>query len=587
MKIRIITYARVSSDKQAKEDTIARQRSVNLQTLERLKMSEPDLQVVGHFEDEGFNAESVDPKTDFWSQVIPLVQSKSITHIIVTSWDRIFRGKSSELRGKIEDAFRSSKITLVADNSLTVFSGDDTQARLTTSLLTNLGAINKLESVKIMHSGRRRKLQEEGEWFLSIVPFGFRLERELDGKKKRYRYPHVPEEAEIVRQIFEKYAGEGLGAVRLAEWAEATFPGSRLNYRDRNPNARINEKWDKQSIIRMLRNTMYAGELFVRFEPTEKVAGFSDQALEKVILVDPIIPKDLFLRAQKRLEAVREKLVDDRTPRKPDNWLHGLIECRECGQRLVGRLQKFRWYGCPGLHGTIFRADDLEERVAAILHEYVLDTANFQKTLDKAAAHTPPAEKEIESLERDLAKAEKEVGGIQGQLDNLTKALVKGLLDEEQYARTRAEILQDRKAVEDRLTVIQARLESLSRSKKETPAEKYRKVLPKIAKMSFSPQEYREILTGLEGKVVTKQVVRTADLEKDSGLLEELYLQGYIVLKDFRDVGRSPKWVYSRFGKNGRKVAVDWRPVIVFPWTEIRGWLPDGVEEVGLEKRED
>jgi len=285
----VVCYARVSSDKQAKEETIFRQHSINRVTLERFLRDNADKnpQHIGDFSDEGYNFETEDERTSFWRNIIPLVKDGRISHIITTNIDRIFRGESAELKGKVEDIFRRNNITILSDNSITVFSPDDTQGRLTTSIMTELGTISKLELVKVMHSGRRRRLAEEGEWFLSIAPYGYRIERLTDGRRKKYKYHIVEEEAEVVRSIFDMYTSprERLGANRIANEVNRLYPDSRKRFAERNPNFEINEKWDRQAVLRLLRATIYVGELDVTFGPSRKVSGFSSTVTSKTILV--------------------------------------------------------------------------------------------------------------------------------------------------------------------------------------------------------------------------------------------------------------------------------------------------------------
>lgn len=579
--IRIATYARVSSDKQAKEETVVRQQYVNASTLKRLMRDLEDYEPshVGDYSDEGYNFESIDEDTQFWGQVIPQIKKGSISHLIVPAWDRIFRGKSSELNGKIEDILRANKITLVADNGSTYFSSDDTQARLTTSLMTNLGVIQKLELVKVMHSGRRRKLEEEGEWFLSIAPYGYRIDRDFDGRKKKYTYTVVEEEASVVKEIFFLYTSQTqkLGSNRIAEIINKKYPQSRKYFAERNNNFRIKSEWDRQAIVRLLRTRMYIGELDVTFDPTPLVSGFSDVATNKTIFVDPIVPRKLFESAQNKIEAIREKLIDDRQPRRTENWLHGLIQCPLCDEKYVGRLQKFRWYGCPNLHGSIVRADDIEARVKEILDEFIFDTVRFGKLAEQASGNSGIF-KEVDRLSKEEAKQDKELKNLEGQLDALTLKNLKGIIDDEQYVRARNIINNEKASCLEVLKVTRFKMKNLSQQQEVNPKAQYQKILPLIVEKVLSPTDYRAILEGLHASVYMENIKVSIDINSaPKEVVNRLYKEGHLVLKDFINVGWSTTKIYNRYGKTGRKVPIDWRPIVKLPWVELRGWLPEGL----------
>ena len=68
---------------------------------------------------------------------------------------------------------------------------------------------------------RLSQIVQEGRFRGGIVPYGYRLEKQGRFNKKNHEVNEIlvdPDEAAVVRIIFEKYVYEGFGAQRLSRW---------------------------------------------------------------------------------------------------------------------------------------------------------------------------------------------------------------------------------------------------------------------------------------------------------------------------------------------------------------------------------
>lgn len=234
------------------------------------------------------------------------------------------------------------------------------------------------------------------------------------------------------------------------------------------------------------------------------------------------------------------------------------------------------------MHGTIYRAEDLESRVKDIINEFIFDVVNFKKLAEKATSKTGVI-KEFEKLKKDESRISKEIEDLNVQLDTLTRKFLspEKIIDDEQYVRVKNMLNEEKSGYSNRLKEIKFKLENLSRRMGESPKTQYERILPLVLSKGLNAQDYRKIMDGLEAVVTTKKVDVVGDLSTYSkDLIQQLYDDGYIVLKNFKDdLSWSPKRVYRNYGKTGRKVKIDWRVVVKLPWIELRGWLPDVVLE--------
>ncbi len=95
---------------------------------------------------------------------------------------------------------------------------------------------------------RLSQIVQEGRFRGGIVPYGYRLEKQGRFNKKNHEVNEIlvdPDEAAVVRIIFEKYVYEGFGAQRLSRWL---YNNGYLNRKGTN--------FANTTIIKMLKNIM-------------------------------------------------------------------------------------------------------------------------------------------------------------------------------------------------------------------------------------------------------------------------------------------------------------------------------------------
>jgi site-specific DNA recombinase len=229
----------------------------------------------------------------------------------------------------------------------------DTSSATGRMLVQLLGVFAEFERETIIDrviNGMERKAAR-GEWTAGRYPFGYTVAERRKGDDGP-NYLIVDEtHAPLVPIIFDKYALEKWGANRIATW---------LN--DNGHRTRRGALWSNKSVLEVLRNRAYVGEVY--FRGSWHIAPHP-----------PLIDAARFAEAQ----AILAKRGDGHAPRTADGsdyLLSGLVKCAKCGHAFIGtaahgRSQPYRYYTCFRRHryGTRscdadrLRADDLEGAV--------------------------------------------------------------------------------------------------------------------------------------------------------------------------------------------------------------------------------
>ncbi len=570
---RIAQYTRVSSDGQSKEMTIDRQVGVVTELFDRFYGGDSRAQLVGLYKDEGYNLEEIDETRHFW-RIIKMIQAGLVNVLIVASEDRVFRGESAALRGLITDVFRHNRVKLITSSGVLAYDPTETSSRVATSVTQELGAISKLEAMKTMHDGRRRKA-EKGDWYLNVTPFGMRCTRYMEGRVKKYTYTIVEDEAQYVRDVYRLYAGlkplvlpapetgGRIGATKIARILE-DFGVSRELYVQNMPSSVATLGWDRQKVLRMLTNETYTGRLIINFNPTKKVSGFDRVRTVKTIDVPAIIDDSLFAKVQETYQKKRDSMLDDWQPRTETNWLHGLIRCPVCDKKLFGRLAgnigADRYYGCGNFHGKLYRCDDVEREVENYLNTTLLNEKNFNKLMELANKRLSKAD-DRKKLEKIVEKKSSDKAGLESKLDVLLEKLISGIITDSQFNRFKEKLELDLKQVNEEIGNLETSMRALSVAK--TSIDSFLEIKDAIANAIKNPEKKEKIYRLAANSLIREVRLNEHKLEI-SGLtndeIKEYFHAGYFTLKDLRaHFGWCAKKVYSIFGQNHRRSRIDYK----------------------------
>src|SRR5712691_2233001 len=450
MKLAVI-YARVSSDQQREEHTIASQTAALIEFAKNHELEVPKEWI---FEDEGYSGATLErPGLE---RVRDLAAEGQIQVVLAYAPDRLSRKYAYQIL-LIEEFARHG----VETRFVKAHQGDSAEDQL---LVQFQGMIAEYERAQILERSRRGKRHRAHSGEISVMsgaPYGYRYIRKTDEAPAAY-IVHEPE-AGVVRRVYEMYTVQGLSIGEITR---------RINA-EGIPTRKVSARWERSTVWAVLRNSAYRGvACFGKTRASARTrvirpqrrrgvttpsmtAGHERRREEWIeIPVPALVTEESFARAQ---ELLQENKIRSRRRTIEPSVVQGLVSCQKCGyafSRVSTRTsaRKIHYYKCIGsdswrkLGGPIcdnrrlVRQELLDQIVWAEVIRLLEEPTLIQQELDRrlaAARSSDPTKKHEQSLQRELIHVGK---GI----ERLLNAYQEGLLSIEQL-RERMPALRQRK----------------------------------------------------------------------------------------------------------------------------------------------
>jgi site-specific DNA recombinase len=413
-------YARVSSEQQREEHTIASQTAALIEFAKTRSLEVPTEWV---FEDEGFSGATLErPGLE---RVRDLVAEGQIQVVLAHSPDRLSRKYAYQIL-LIEEFAKHGVETLFVNAP----QGTSAEDQL---LVQFQGMIAEYERAQILERSRRGKRHRARSGEISVLsgaPYGYRYIRKTDEALASYQV--IDAEAQVVQRVYEMYTVAGLSIGEIAR---------RLNAQGL-PTRKQSSRWERSVIWAMLRNPAYRGA--ASFGKT-RVAGrvrvtralrrrgglvSSDSVGHErpreewiEIPVPALISEESFARAQ---ELLHENRIRSRRRTITPSIVQGLVSCQKCGYAFsrtstYTSARKIHYYKCIGSdswrklggplcdNGRFVRQDLLDQIVWTEVIRLLEDPTLIQKELDRrllAARSSDPTKKREQSVQRGNRVAE-------------------------------------------------------------------------------------------------------------------------------------------------------------------------------------
>ena len=412
-------YARVSSARQKKDETIGSQTAALREHAAQARLEVPAEWI---FQDEGHSgATLVRPALE---ALRDLVAQGCVDVVLVYSPDRLARKFAYQALLLEEFARAGVRVEFVKGPR-----GDSPEDQL---LVQFQGMFAEYEKAQLMERYRRGKAHRARCGSVNVLggaPFGYRYVPKTADSGASYEI--VDHEAVIAAELFRRYTDDGASIADLTRWLTSE------NVPTRTGKAR----WDRSVVWGMLRNPAYAGTaVFGKTQVLQESPGLNRRArLEGrsvprasktagrpreewiEIPVPAIVTAETFGRAAQRL--ADNKRYAARNTKVP-SLLQGLAACSACGYgyyRTSARTtsRKIYYYRCLGSDDYRYeggrvcgnkpvRADYLDtvvwDHITALLVDPALIRAEISKRLEQART-ADPATRQRKQLELALAKA--------------------------------------------------------------------------------------------------------------------------------------------------------------------------------------
>lgn len=290
-----------------------------------------NMEVVREYCDAGKSGKSIAGRPEFTQMLQDVADDRDgVDYILVFKLSRFGRNAADVL----------NSLQYIQDfgvNLICVEDGIDSSKDSGKLTITVLSAVAEIERENILvqtMEGRKQKARE-GKWNGGVAPFGYNTDSKGD------TLIIEPDEAEIVKIIYDKYVNEELGIDMICNYL------NQHGYEKRKTRDFELNYFTRGLIVNILDNPVYTGKIAYGKSKTQKVKGTRDQYQR--------VKTDDYLLADGRHEAIiSESLWEAAQQKRKENsvkWnkthslehehiLSGVVKCPLCGTGMAGTVRR-------------------------------------------------------------------------------------------------------------------------------------------------------------------------------------------------------------------------------------------------------
>ena len=411
--LRVVLYARVSSDQQAKKDLSI---SAQLRAL-RGFATERGWTIVAEYVDEAKSGRTANRPA--FLRMLAAVKHQEIDAVLVWKLDRLAR--NMEISTSLDAHLRKCGVKII---SLHENIDDTPQGKLIARMFESFAEFYSNNLSQDIQRGLR-EVARRGFFPFSHAPIGYRKAEVLDGAAPRYQLSPDPTYAPVITDIFEQYA------------SGVTGPSIAKALNDDGMPTNLGRRWTKKHLYKILRNPVYCGDITVGKHYVDAL-GKLNPGNNPVTVKDvhePLVSRELFRRVQQTLELRSANQATRRWSVSP-YLLSGLARCEICGSFMSGTAAKsgaYHYYVCGRYYvegatectGVRVRQSRLEDFVIMQVRDRILTPENIHELTEMVNE---------ELRERDTAIQERidlvrnELRDLANRLDRHYEALETGSL---------------------------------------------------------------------------------------------------------------------------------------------------------------
>ena len=418
----VAIHARVSSERQKEQETIASQTAALLEHAASQNWTVPP---EWRFPDEGYSGASlVRPGLD---RLRDRVAEGQIDTVVALSPDRLSRKYAYQILLTEELQRHGAELLFVKSPPAST-----PEERLLTQVQGMIAEYERAQILERTRRGKRYRARQGSVNVLSGAPYGYSYKKKTDSSSAYYEV--IEAEAAVVRQAFELFTVKqfSIGAVTRTLNEQGT------------PTRTRDSRWERSTVWAMLRNPAYVGKAcFGKTErkPRQRITralrqkgGYTNRCGANQerpreewieISVPPLIEEATFALAQEQLE--KNKRFSQRRTIEP-TLLQGILVCARCGYSLYRSStrtskRKLYYYRCIGSdawrklkHAVCecppVRQDYLDELVWAEVIRLLEDPSLLQGEIKRrvdAAKNADPSQQRQQHLIREQTRLEKAV----------------------------------------------------------------------------------------------------------------------------------------------------------------------------------
>lgn len=411
--------------------------------------------------------------------------------VLVVDIDRLTRGNAVDLE-RIKNTFKIMNCKIITPLKVYDPTNEDDEFFLDFSMFISARELKLIR--KRMVRGKISAM-EQGYYTGSALPFGF-SKYKSDTGKGWILCPH-PEEANLVRYVFEQYAN-------------GERPVNIISHMNESGMLRRGSKWNYTKLFKTLKNRLYIGDIvmyrskFVETIENGEVKRKRGVKPEEVRYVkgkhEPLISQDIWDIVEAKIGSA-EYLDRSSKNRQMVNPLSGLIYCPHCGSAIIrgtspvlnGREEylRCRTIKCPTKSTPLLA---VEKRIIDELHgsldELNIFLDNYEEEYEIKKANR---RNELELLEMNLAKR-------RNMLAKACEMLEEGIYTIEMFKARQSEI-------NGQIEHIEASIAECKTRQEHEEVEIVRKLVPNIkycleAYYTLDPKSKNKLLHSIIDRIV-------------------------------------------------------------------------------------
>jgi len=411
--MRVVIYARVSSDQQAKKDLSI---SAQLRAL-RAFAAEKDWTIVSEYVDKAKSGRTANRPA--FLRMLAAVKHQEIDTLLVWKLDRLAR--NMEISTSLDAHLRKCGVRII---SLHENIDDTPQGKLTARMFESFAEFYSNNLSQDIQRGLR-EVARRGFFPFSHAAIGYQKIQVQDGSAERYQLSPDPIYAKVIVDIFEQYAQ----GVTVPTIAKALNEGGLLT--------NLGRRWVKKHLYKILRNPVYCGDITVGKHYVDAL-GKVNPGNNPVTVKDvhePLVSRELFHRVQETLDLRSGSHAVRRWSVSP-YLLSGLVQCGICGSFMSGTDAKSgayhyyvcgRYYSegtteCPGIR---VRQSRLEDFVITQVRDRILTPDNIRELTTMVNEELREGETAIQER---IVVVRQELENLAKRLDKHYEALETGAL---------------------------------------------------------------------------------------------------------------------------------------------------------------
>lgn len=372
----------------------------------------------------------------------------------------------------------------IVDNADTENKGNK-KARQIAGLINEWYLEDSSESIRAVFLNKKKT----GQYIGSFPVYGY----QKDPTNKNHLVIDL-NTCETVRTMFNMYLN-GYTTPKIALYFNNEGIPSPTKYKRDNgctiPSNTKTELWAKDSILKMLKNQMYIGNMVQNYmrKASYKSSKWISLPPEERIIVEgthePIISKDVFWEVQKMISENRKTFKNNGTP----HCLAGKLRCLDCGSTIYRKTYSSdpaRTYfrcklsamidrGCTP-HSILMR--DLFKMVTERVRQYLNEYVDFDSLANDIGTVTVLNQR-IGSCRQELACIERGIADKTNMLRDLYTDKYKGIISEEQFVQLNETFAKEQKQLENRQRNLNTEInllvdEELQENRKAIIIDKYK-----------------------------------------------------------------------------------------------------------------